>query len=597
MQFLLQNMFRLPYIIRMHLKRMCPAAVSRRGQTAYVIRVPPALHQPSAMPPLLPESQPAAPLGEVVAPPPCEAAIAAEGWADVAALREDAQRQHVHYTHVRTDNVMDVQPAAFTRSAFWEHMLQVYKDVYPEPANTSGSILLFGAVAKERHAAAAGEGDALRAEHHHCPTYCSKRHYWRRVAQRSYEHYRVKLHAATHEGYTSMYSYIATPSAKKPLSELDPEIYLSPEHPRGDLLCRLLEAGAVRQRAVGAARARTAQGQKRERVPDLYDLVVNKGLRTVDAIQAHAQQEAVDGRCALASFCTRQGHKLPQMVKNALAMEGASQRLQRGSMSLLDKLSHAATHLTCSCGGVWAQGAVKILVNNGIQPDAFCAAMRRAFEHGALRGTNIACVGSGGCGKSTLLEPLEQVFACMPKPQHGSTFPFTDMAAYDIMLWQDYEHSEATLCFTDLLSMFVGESFGVRVPGAKNEKVSNKAPLFYSGRAPISATKGAPNARAEHNRMMGERFTTFSFECPLPLPDRRADWPKCARCASAFYLHGPAPGPSSSSGAPAVPVPPASSTQLLAELSQLAAMHTAGALTEEEFSAAKAKILGLHRSA
>ena len=88
----------------------------------------------------------------------------------------------------------------------------------PEPANHSGSILLFGAVAKECHAVAE---DETRDEHHHAPTYNSKRHYWRKVADLSYSRYRVKLNAVAHDGYYSMYRYITQESRKKPQSELD----------------------------------------------------------------------------------------------------------------------------------------------------------------------------------------------------------------------------------------------------------------------------------------------------------------------------------------------------------------------------------------
>jgi hypothetical protein len=145
-------------------------------------------------------------------PTAAEDAVAAEAWAELVGLSEDAQRQHVHYTHIRTTSPTDRQPSTFTRAGFWSHLEQVYRDVYPEAANSSGSILLFGAVAKEQHAAAKDE--ELRGEHHHTPAYCSKRHLWRIVAKQSHEVYNVKLHAAAHEGYSSMYSYICCPSTR-----------------------------------------------------------------------------------------------------------------------------------------------------------------------------------------------------------------------------------------------------------------------------------------------------------------------------------------------------------------------------------------------
>ena len=97
-----------------------------------------------------------------------DAALHAEAWAEIAALGEDKQRQHVHYTHVKTANAADRQPHEFSRSAFYAHLERCYAEAYPQRGTRSKSILLFGAVVKEAHAAAA---DGTRHEHHHAATY------------------------------------------------------------------------------------------------------------------------------------------------------------------------------------------------------------------------------------------------------------------------------------------------------------------------------------------------------------------------------------------------------------------------------------------
>ena len=100
---------------------------------------------------------------------------------------------------------------------------------------------MFGAVAKERHAQA--WGDDHRHEHHHSVVYCSQQHYWSKVANISRDEFGVYLSAKAHTTYTDMYGCIKEPSAKKPLGELDAEVYMSPLHPRGEELATLLEAG------------------------------------------------------------------------------------------------------------------------------------------------------------------------------------------------------------------------------------------------------------------------------------------------------------------------------------------------------------------
>jgi len=51
------------------------------------------------------------------------------------------------------------------------------------------------------------------------------------VARRSLE-LGVKLHAACHDGYTVMFSYVRRATAKKPLSELDHQVWFLEDHPQ-----------------------------------------------------------------------------------------------------------------------------------------------------------------------------------------------------------------------------------------------------------------------------------------------------------------------------------------------------------------------------
>ena len=529
----------------------------------------------------------------------CDLAISAESWREIAWLAEDAQRQHVHYVHVRTHSETDVQPHQFTREEFYRHIERVYREEYPEPANKhSGSIALFGMVVKEWHAESADT--CLRDEHHHCAVFASKRHFWRKIARRSYETYRVKLHAAAHEGYATMYRYLTQASPKKPMSEIDAQRWFSEMHPQGDKLRCLLEAGATHERAFQGRKRRSDCATEELGSRNVFQVIKANGLRSATALEAYACAEESKGRAKLAEFCTKNGHKLPAMVHQAWAVMSAPERLAWSSMTLIEKLAKQAEALPCECAGSWTPGALAILERNEIPASAFAGAVRRALEVGARRGVNVACVGAGGCGKSTLIEPLEKVFQCFPKPQAGSTFSLTGIAECDIALWQDYDHNEKTVCFTDLLSVFAGESFGCREPGCRNVKTSNKAPLFYSGHARLRCGNKCMKVRDSLNAMMDERFTIFEFTNPIPRSSRIEEWPHCGRCAAAFYLKGPpASTESASSSAGPRPSPvsrPAEQAPspggLIAALQDLAQLRAAGTLNDQEFSAAKQLLLG-----
>ena len=481
------------------------------------------------------------------------AAIADEAWSELVALSPDSKRKHIHWTHVRTHDANHVQPRDMSRQAFWAHLERVYKDVYPEPANKTGSILLFGGVAKELHADSRDE--ALREEHHHAPTYSSKQHMWKRIAQVSLDKYRVPMHAACHDGYTSMYEYVRKASPKKPLSEIDAEFFMSKDHPRGSALRRLLEAGQ-RSNTAYAGRTKRAGGShithgldngsqqapKRVRVSDVYDIVRTGGFRHALALQAHAETVARHGDTALAQFCTSHGTARLQEHLNAAWAVLDAPRLCAPAPTRIEKLRQCALQGECVCHGVWKAGAAFVLANNGEDPRLFGRDVCRALALGAKRGVHIGLVGEPGCGKSMLLQPLEIIYQSMAPPEDGSTFPLAGALDAEILLWQDFEYNSKTVNFTDLLRLLVGERVGVRIPREPNRALNNTSPLFYSALEKIVPhMRGvAAGTFARKALAMDERFTMRFWTKPLPLHRRVADFPHCAPCFASFMLENDA---------------------------------------------------------
>ena len=466
--------------------------------------------------------------------------------------------------------------------------------------------------------------------HKHAPTFCAEPIYWNKVAKRSLDAYGVKLNAVAHDSCADMYAYVREPSAKKPLPVLDAEPYgphqalrkpnvrhavptqflrinlcvsrcigwlcLSPHHPKGETLTKLLGAcrksSAMHSAKRVSARVRPGAPAVRDRAPRLFDVVREHGLRNVTALEAHACKEAESGRTALAEFCTKHGDKLQAYLSAAQSVAAAPAKLPLLGATRMDKLRRVAAEGQCDCGGEWQPGAAKILGANDIPVTKFCEAICAALQLGARRGVNVGCVGAGGCGKSTLLEPLEFIFETLGKPERGSTFPLGNLPVADVILWQDYEHHEETVVFTDLLSVFVGESMELRSPGKLNSKFRNNAPLFYSGRVPLQCSR--PRDRAAEtvlNGMMAERFHTFKFFKPLPEAERKADWVHCAKCCAEFYLRGAAATDTSATlpaAAAEAAAPAAASAALTLPLATSAALSPATAVATATATAAPA---------
>jgi hypothetical protein len=116
-----------------------------------------------------------------------------------------------------------------------------------------------------------------------------------------------------------------------------------------------------------------------------------------------------------------------------------------------------------------------------------------------------------------------------------------------------------------LLRLLCGEAVGVRVPGAKNVSVKNKAPFFYSGLVKIAPVGGTRELRAAKNQAMDERFAMRLFATPIPHGLRLPAFPSCGRCFARFCLTNDAafharataaaPGPAGPPGGAAGPGP------------------------------------------
>lgn len=351
----------------------------------------------------------------------------------------------------------------------------------------------------------------------------------------------MKLYAVAHDGYYSMYSYITQRSARKSLADLDQEVYLSPNHPRGLALKKLLEAGAVAARALATRKQRSdsagASSAKRFKRGDVFQLVVASGVRTALEVQAMAASKSDKGDARLAEFCTSCGEdKLAELVHSAVGVIEAPKMLAMKMSTRMDLLRRAASEAECTCQGVWSQGARAVLCHQGESISRFCQDVCRALEFGACRGFNIAVIGDPGCGKSMLFEPFDAIYAVVGKPEAKSTFPLANVLTSHLLIWNEWKHKDSIVLFEDLLALLAGERMEIRVPHQSNKSHRNTAPMIFTSNPPLAVVREDPVAMARVNKAMAERFCTRTWTNPIPEHERNPHFPKCPRCCAAFYL-------------------------------------------------------------
>ena len=125
--------------------------------------------------------------------------------------------------------------------------------------------------------------------------------------------YGVNLNASSAApNYGAQYSYIRSPSAKKPLSEIDAEPYHSPTHPTGDAL-QVLLARSERTGNALRMRPRAAPGgggpqAKRARLtfPEVADIIYAKQITTKNDLLSYAKHFRSEGDPRLAEYLGRQ---------------------------------------------------------------------------------------------------------------------------------------------------------------------------------------------------------------------------------------------------------------------------------------------------
>ena len=160
----------------------------------------------------------------------------------------------------------------------------------------------------------------------------------------------------------------------------------------------------------------------------------------------------------------------------------------------------------------------------------------KALALGAKRGVNMAILGGPGMGKSMVFESLDEIYNVCGKPQRDSSFPFEGILEADVLLWQEFTYARRICAFEDLLSLLVGERFGVRCCGAKPVQHRNTAPMFYTARGPLTYRSDDVQEMIQYTQAVAERFKTRVWAHPIPMEDRLPDFPRCGPCFSKFIL-------------------------------------------------------------
>ena len=447
----------------------------------------------------------------------------------------------------------------------------------------------------------------------------------------SADKYKVHLNAVAHDSYTTMYNYLRKATTKKPLYELDPTPFHSPQHPQGDLLRELLQRGERYQRVRHSKATASGDAPIRTQFGIAYKWIIDHGLRKrAGAVQLEmdAVQELKAGRPQLLEFVKKFRATLQDELEFCWSLHEAPTRLERMAKTRLDLLLEAGLPEQTCCNGHGDCASVynSILTHQGLSTPEFCHNIFDVLEKGRCKGGALMVVGGNDTGKTTVTEPARLIFQTMKTPQSDSFCPLQDIRGHELLLWQDFRYnpghprrSEQGLRVDEGTWNRLLEGLPTLIGVPKNDATrtdfvyEEDAAMIFTGPFELLAYR---NGRVDdvETRQLSCRMRYVFFNNP-PLARSGRGLKHCPTCWSRWVIRGemqwrrqgnhaisefmtkaaaivgeqqPGSMPGSSTG-PA----PNNKPDVMAELARAVEWRQQGLLSEEEFQATK-HMLGLH---
>ena len=547
-------------------------------------------------------------------------------------------------------------PSDKTKKDFGELLLSLWDELLCTlgPKRQKVNRLIKLSVFEEKHSSVFGEEDADGTIHYHFLILGEYQWHWKHMAKRLREHGIYANFSAHHTYYWDALLYVAVPSDMpegKREADLDPQPWLCADHPsvrealeeipRGARLC---DKSRVR-RYLGAVTPGSEHRDVALSDKQFNANVVKKGMRDVTSLLAwvelrsgetqHMTAEERMEFIGMEAYCLRNQADLARRISFAWGLHNAPRTLALREQTPWEAVLKARKW-TCTCSGQWIPRTEQLLalhvtcVPPHLQMEAphsisIRRALRRCLQEGCKKFNNVYIYGPKTSGKSHVAKAVAKIFqdSVFPRPVGKGNYPLQQIFGKKVCVLQDIRVSTFKLDFDALLVWLEGETFDVPLPQNRHE-----GDRTYKERAPVIATSGdklrIPAEEAQRlkvdpekqNDMMDERFRYFHF----PRTFRKDDVVEvdpCARCCADWLsddtphlvaMQTMASHPSSShAAAPSAPAPsalqPAPATfgnqpqgpgaAFVELLERLQNLHTTGALTDVEFTAAKRKLLQL----
>ena len=265
--------------------------------------------------------------------------------------------------------------------------------------------------------------------HYHVSIKLTKNMRWAMIAQRLREKYKINCNFRDwRTGYQTAYKYVTKYDQHALISSGETHEGLN-EPPR----TANATAGRIKRPRDSAAGPPDSAGVPKKvqklKLPDVGNMIVANGLKTVLQVQGFANKQALAGKPELKAFL--QSHPNPKYIQDVLwtnwSIESSVDDMKRGERTRMEILRECLDEPCAKdpntgheCRGSWLEAALQTLNNNNIEPYEFSDLIKDALRHGQGKGHNVMICGPTNCAKSFILLPLTKIYNCFRSPSTGS---------------------------------------------------------------------------------------------------------------------------------------------------------------------------------
>ena len=431
----------------------------------------------------------------------------------------------------------------------------------------------------------------------------SRQFRWLPVAQRYLAQYKVHVNFAPHiKTWMDGCVYGRVPSEHKGQERLDQHYRQwakegTPTPLEQFLPKRFLEPGFSRQTRLSSL--------------SFFDLCVKHGIKTETELWAKATALSEQGDRAMLAYCLdNDGERQLGKVLQALA---AKERARRMSLTREGLLEEAVAKTACKCSSPGqCHGLMKQLLQRNNLDGEFQKAVLGAMRTGRMKRRNICLIGGADCGKSFLFKGLRELFYTYERPDSG-THQLEDLLDKEVVFLNDFEYDSSSkdwMAWWYLKGFLEGGDVTVSRPKNKggNKQFTGDAPVFMTAPSEVKLFRYGVEVVKE-TQQMRKRIRYLEFNYQLREEEQHEVGKVCGHCTAKLYLEGKplldAPAgqlqeeedseeePQMQRQEAGEPLVKRRRTvqECVAELGQLHTLLQQGALSQEEFSDLKSRLL------